>query len=49
MYLTKKWSDMSTIGISPGHSLGNPSPLFTKIEATDIQKHKSELGPSDQK
>ena len=43
------WSGISIIGISPGSSLGTPSPLFNKVEPADIQKHKSELGPSEQK
>ena len=43
------WSSISVIGISPGSSLGTPSPLFNKVEPADIQKHKSELGPSEQK
>ena len=45
----QEWSSISFIGISPGSSLGTPSPLFTKVEPADIQKHKSELGPSEQK
>ena len=45
----QEWSSISVIGISPGSSLGIPSPLFNKVEPADIQKHKSELGPSEQK
>ena len=45
----QEWSSMSVIGISGGSSLGTPSPLFSKVEDVDIQKHKSELGPSEQK
>ena len=45
----QEWSSISVIGISPGSSLGTPSPLFNKVEPADIQKHKSELGPSEQK
>ena len=43
------WSSISTVGISAGSSLGMSSPLFSKVEDADIQKHKSELGPSEQK
>ena len=45
----QQWSNISVLGISPDHSLGISSPLFSKIEDADIQKHKSKLGPSDQK
>jgi methionyl-tRNA synthetase len=41
------WSDMSKLGISANHELGEASPLFTKVEESDIEKHKSQLGPSE--
>jgi len=41
------WTDMSILGISSGHALGNASPLFAKVEESDIEKHKKQLGPSD--
>jgi len=40
------WKDMSDIGISSGHILGDASPLFARVEASDIENHKKELGPS---
>ena len=40
------WSNMSTLGISSGHILGDPSPLFVKVEPSDIEKHKKQLVPS---
>ena len=41
------WNDMSVLDLSEGHVLGVPSPLFTKIEADEIEKHKQQLGPSN--
>ncbi|MDE1814948.1 MAG: methionine--tRNA ligase [Thaumarchaeota archaeon] len=38
------WSSMSDIAIKEGHMLGEPTPLFKKVEAADIQVHKSKLG-----
>ena len=40
------WSDMSILGISSGHVLGDASPLFAKVEESDIEKRKKLLGPS---
>ncbi|HJJ23105.1 MAG TPA: methionine--tRNA ligase [Nitrosopumilus sp.] len=40
------WSEISILGISSGHVLGEASPLFAKVEDTDIEKHKKQLGPS---
>ena len=40
------WNDMSVLDLSEGHVLGVPSPLFTKVEADEIEKHKQQLGPS---
>jgi len=40
------WSDISELGISSGHVLGDSSPLFTKVEVADIEKHKKNLGSS---
>ncbi len=42
-----KWNDMSELEISENHVLGEASPLFAKVEASDIEKHKSQLGPSE--
>lgn len=38
------WHSMSEIMITPGHNLGEASPLFKKVESADIQVHKSKLG-----
>ena len=40
------WEDMSDLGISSGHTLGDASPLFARVEASDIENHKKQLGPS---
>jgi len=41
------WSSQSELGISSGHILGDSSPLFARIETSDIEKYKKELGPSE--
>ena len=41
------WNDMSVLDLSEGHVLGVPSPLFTKVETDEIEKHKQQLGPSN--
>ena len=41
------WGDMSLLGISANHMLGDASPIFAKVEESDIEKHKSRLGPSE--
>ena len=41
------WSDMSILGISSGSLLGEASPLFARVESSDIAKHKEALGPSE--
>ena len=38
------WDDMSVLGVSPGHLLSDTSPLFAKVELSDIEKHKKQLG-----
>ena len=43
------WNDMSVLDLSEGHVLGVPSPLFTKVESDEIEKHKQQLGPSTEK
>ena len=40
----QKWNSMSDIAVSTNHKIGASSPLFKKIEATDIEKHKAKLG-----
>jgi len=41
------WNDISILGISSGHALGEASPLFAKVEKSDIEKYKKQLGPSE--
>ena len=41
------WNDISVLGISSGHTLGKISPLFAKVEESDIEKYKKQLGPSE--
>ncbi len=40
----KNWSAISEIAIKSGHKIGEPSPLFKKVELEEIQKLKSKLG-----
>ena len=40
----QKWDSMSELTIKEGHILGTPSPLFEKVEESDIKKHKEKLG-----
>ena len=40
------WNDISEFGVSFGHKLGDSSPLFAKVEESDIELRKKELGPS---
>jgi methionyl-tRNA synthetase len=44
MVSEQPWNSMSDVIIKQGHTLGEPSPLFKKVEDTDIQVHKSKLG-----
>ena len=39
------WSDMAILGISASHKIGVVSPIFVKVEESDVEKHKSQLGP----
>jgi len=41
------WNEMSVLGISTGHILGEPSPLFAKVDASDIEKYKKQLKPTE--
>ncbi|MBI2128261.1 MAG: methionine--tRNA ligase [Nitrosarchaeum sp.] len=41
-----KWDSISDIGVKSGHTLGDASPLFVKVEEEDIAKYKKQLGPS---
>ena len=38
-----RWDDMSEPGIKPSHQLGDVSPLFSKVQESDIKKHKEQL------
>jgi methionyl-tRNA synthetase len=40
-----KWDSISDISIKSGHTLGDTSPLFVKVEDEDIAKYKKQLGP----
>ncbi len=40
----QNWDSISLMKIQSGHNLATPSPLFTKIEQSDIEKHKEKLG-----
>ena len=37
------WDSISDISIKPEHHIGEVSPLFSKVEDSDIQKHKQNL------
>ncbi|MCZ6582166.1 MAG: methionine--tRNA ligase [Thaumarchaeota archaeon] len=37
------WDSISDISIKPEHKIGEVSPLFAKVEDSDIQKHKQNL------
>ncbi|KAG2476201.1 MAG: Methionine--tRNA ligase [Nitrosopumilales archaeon] len=37
------WGSISDISIKPEHKIGEVSPLFSKVEDSDIQKHKQNL------
>ena len=38
------WDSISELLIKPGHRLGSSSPLFDKVERSDIEKYKEKLG-----
>ncbi len=40
----QSWSSISKIEIKEGHKIGPASPLFKKVEASDIELHKARLG-----
>ena len=40
------WNDISELSVPSGHKLGESSPLFAKIEESDIELRKKELGPT---
>ena len=40
----KSWNSISEFDLKPNHKLGAVSPLFKKVEESDIKKHKAKLG-----
>jgi methionyl-tRNA synthetase len=40
----QKWDSLSEISIKSSHDLGNPFPLFSRVEESDIKNHKEKLG-----
>ena len=40
----QSWDSVSEISIQANHLLGTPSPLFAKVEESDIKNHKQKLG-----
>lgn len=38
------WDGMSDLAIRPGHNLGTVSPIFAKVEESDVAEHKRNLG-----
>jgi len=40
----QRWNSISEISIQSGHNLGTPTPLFNRVEESDIKKYKEKLG-----
>lgn len=40
----QSWSSISEIKVKEGHKIGPASPLFKKVESSDIELHKARLG-----
>jgi len=40
----QSWDSISEFDLKPNHKLGAVSPLFKKVEESDIKKHKAKLG-----
>lgn len=40
----QRWDSISEITIQSGHDLGTPTPLFNRVEESDIKNHKENLG-----
>ncbi len=38
------WDEISVLGVPPGHMLGEISPMFAKVEGSDIEEFKRRLG-----
>ena len=41
------WNDISSFEMKSGDILGEASPLFSRVEVDDIEKYKTQLGPSE--
>ncbi len=41
------WDSLSELSIKDGHKIGTVSPIFAKVEESDIEKHKQKLGHQD--
>ncbi len=39
------WDELSNLDVMIGHRLGESAPLFSKVEKSDIEKYKKQLGP----
>ena len=37
------WDNASKLLVSENHTIGSVSPIFTKVENSDIQNHKKKL------
>jgi methionyl-tRNA synthetase len=44
MISNQRWDSISDIDIKSGHKIGIASPLFKKVETSDIESYKSRLG-----
>lgn len=42
------WNSLSFLDVKAGQVLGKVEPLFSKVEASDIEKYKKQLGPLKQ-
>jgi methionyl-tRNA synthetase len=40
------WDDVSLLDMKSGHTLGDASPLFARVEESEIKEYKKQLGPS---
>jgi methionyl-tRNA synthetase len=40
----QSWGSISDITINSEHKLGTPSPIFAKVDSSDIETHKEKLG-----
>ncbi len=40
----RKWESISKLEVESNHLIGSPSPLFAKVEQSEIEDHKKRLG-----